>query len=260
MSGTKNGLRLFEIKLINEQATDAMSESGNITSGALVFVYTAGTKTLATIYSDDDLTSKSNPITPSVFATDGKIKFYASVDEVDIYINLTSGDELKADGVSVYTHLLKIPTNSVHKHVVFPFDAGTAETSSGVDLPYLSKVKDLGVEVVTAGSNETLDVGLDSTGTAGDVDGFLINVPMSGTGFIKSHDFTTGTTETYVSATYFGELMGAGVVGTNADGDFGVVGGEGHVVTGSNEQTITYQASADNGAAGYVHVWFDLIR
>lgn len=68
--------------------TDTLFDTaGNAISGATVNVYTAGTTTAATIYSDNVGTSTSNPLTTG---TDGSFDFYADNGTYDLVITHAS--------------------------------------------------------------------------------------------------------------------------------------------------------------------------
>lgn len=255
------GLKHYSIKLVSGQQTDALGSNANLDSGALVFVYTTDSKTLATIYSDFKLTSKTNPISRTVFAAAKSIDFWSAATSHDLYVNLSTGEELVVYGVTPSTHLLVLDRATVHKHLVIPFTGGSTEVDSGIDFPNNVWVKALMVDVVTADTTETLDVGILSTETSGDANGLLSAVSLGIAGMIKPIATTTGTTETYISTYSYGALMGPGVVGTNAESDFGLGHITGHFVTGANGRSISHQASAgtDTGA-GYIHIWFDHLR
>lgn len=239
-------------------------DTGNlITSGVTAFVYQAGTKTLATIYSGENRETLANPISRTQFAADDFINFYAAETSVDIYINDDQGNEKWVYGVTP-TNLktIQLDRASSLKHLVIPFGASDdTEVDTGIDLPKDCWLYEAGVEVVTTDATETIDVGLLSSETNGDANGILAAVSVANSGFVKPVAVTTGGSETYVSTTSYGALMGVGIVGTNTDGNFGLAGGTGHVVTGANATSVTYTGSAGSDtAAGYIHLWFKLIR
>lgn len=255
------GDQKYEISVKDQRSTDAYSESGRVITDVYAFVYDAGTKTLSTLYSDDIRTSLTNPISRSQFATDDMIKFFSASTSHDIYINTAAGDEGFYAGITPSDHLIQVNTSGVKKHLVIPFTAATAETDSGVDLPLNTWVSKLMVDVTTADTSETLDVGLLSTESGGDANGFLSGVSLDSTGFIAPIANTAGTTETYVSTYSYGALMGPGVVGTNAASDFGNGHVPGHVVSGSAAQSIVYNESAGaTTGVGYIHLWFEHLR
>lgn len=232
-----------------------------ITSGVTVFVYTAGTKTLATIYADDANTALANPITRATFATKQQIEFFCASPSVDIYINDALGNESFIPSFLPTDRTVVLSKTGVSKHLVIPFSFNTAETDTGIDLPYGVEIHRAMVEVVTVDATETMDVGLLSSETAGDTNGILSLVPMDNAGFVKPWSITDGATEDFISSPYYGALMGLGSAGTNTANDFGQPGGAGHIVTGSNAVSVVYQHSAGTDtAAGYIHLWFRYLR
>lgn len=254
---------LYQISLLDQKALDGHSSDGNITSGALVFVYDAGTKTLSTVYSDEKLANtKTTPISRATFATDGMITFYSTAGSHDLFIALDDGSVARYSGVTPTTHALKINKDGVQKCMVFPmvFNAGGTEVDTGLDLPKNVKVFDVALEVVTVDATETVSIGLLSTETAGDADGYMLATSVATAGFYQLYEITDGATEDYISAVRAGALIGIGSTGTNAANDFGQPGGSGHIVTGANATSISYQPSSSDTFAGYGYVFFRHLR
>lgn len=75
------GLQVHAMEHYTNTATD---QYGKVVGGAQVSVYLAGTSTLATIYSDNLLTAKSNPFLTSV--TSGVVDFYAANGAYDLVL------------------------------------------------------------------------------------------------------------------------------------------------------------------------------
>jgi hypothetical protein len=237
------------------------SPAGLLTSGLYVFVYDAGTKTLSTIYSDTARTSKTNPVTRTQFATDGGINFYGPNSSYDIFIAHSDGSIATYSGVTSTMHRLYLDRTGSDKMMVVPFASNTTETDTGVDFPKNSFVRPPLIEVVTAHSAKTIDVGLLSSETNGDADGFIVGASLASTGFVRPWTTTTGSNETYVNLVTLGALIGKGSTGTDAANDFGQLGGYGHIVTGSNATSLTYTCSSGTTtAAGYIYVPFKVLR
>lgn len=256
------GDRKYEIGVVDGQSLDGYSEAGRISSGVLTFVYTAGTKTLATLYADKARTALANPITRTQFGTDGMIKFYAAAESVDIVINDDKGNTGDYPGVTYNTHVVKLNRTGSKKCLVFPivFNSGGTETDTGLDLPKFSKVLDAAIEVVTIDATETIQLGLLASETNGDADGFLVSIDGGNAGFYGGVVSTVGSTETYISAVRYGALLGKGSVGTDAANDFGQPGGWGHFVVGSNAVSISYTPSSSDTLGAYGYVWFETMR
>jgi hypothetical protein len=68
--------------------------------------------------------------------------------------------------------------------VKIPFSKSTDETDTGIDLPAGVLVTGALVQVTTAVSGATIDVGIDSGEAGGDADGFLDGVSCAATGFV----------------------------------------------------------------------------
>lgn len=106
-------------------------QEGNIIeSGVSYTVYTAGSATAATIYSDSVATSKTNPVTTTVFAVDKGIDFWARTATVDIVLEY-GGQRVNIDAVGPGTEhnviINKQELNAVMRIAkIFEFDC--AET------------------------------------------------------------------------------------------------------------------------------------
>jgi hypothetical protein len=68
--------------------------------------------------------------------------------------------------------------------VKIPFSKATDETDTGIDLPAGVLVTGALVQVTTAVSGATIDVGIDSDEDGGDADGFLAGVSCAATGLV----------------------------------------------------------------------------
>lgn len=251
----------YNIDVVDQRSLST-GDAGKLTTGVLAFVYDAGTKDLSTLYSNVARASLSNPITRAQFATDDALKFYSASASHDIVLAHSDGSMAKYASVSQSMHRLVLNRDGLDKVVVVAFGVSSAaETDTGVDLPYGSHVTDVLVEVVTADSGQTLDVGLLSTETSGDANGFIAAITMTNTGFVKPQIVTEGSSESYVSTTSLGALMGNQAVGTDANEDTGQSLVTGHIVTGANAQSITYTGdSGTDTAVGYIYVFFRHLR
>lgn len=260
---SKFGDQKYDVSVYDSSISRSqVDENGKISSGCYVFVYDAGTKTLATIYGGPQRETLANPISRSQFATDGAIKFYGAASSYDIVVNDDKGNTGVYSSVTPLVHSVNLNRSGADKCLVFPlaFDASGAEVDTGLDVPYKSHIYDAGIEVVTTDSGETCALGLLSSETAGDADGIMLATSTANAGFFGLYAITDGSSEDYVSAARSGLLMGLGSVGTDAGNDFGQPGGPGHYVTGSNAKSITYTVSSSDTFAGYGFVKFTVIR
>jgi len=127
-----------------------------------------------------------------------------------------------------------------------------SEQDTTFDLPAKSLLLDVLVDVTTAeatGGTKTLDIGLLSSESGGDADGFADGISVSATGLVRAGVVTTtGGTETYVSSWTRGLLLTAGapLAGTNNVLDEGSYYEKPHVSTAVTAKSVTYTAgSAD---------------
>lgn len=252
----------YEVDLRDQRSLDGFSAAGAISDGCLVFVYDAGTKTLSTLYGDSVRTAKSNPISRSQYATDGKIVFYSPATSHDIFVAHSDGSICRYAGVTPETHVLVLNRDGVQKCLVVAFGASdNTEVDTGLDFPIDVLINDVELQVATADPTETLDIGLLSSETAGDADGLLVQASVGTAGWVRPWATTVGTNETYISAVRWGALMGKGALGSDVNNDFGQPGGVGHIVTGSNAKSLTYTGSVGSDtAAGYVFCFFRHLR
>lgn len=243
----------------------AVKDSRNleaITSGCYVFVYQAGTKTLATLYKSASRSALANPITRAQFALDGGLAFYTAEASVDILVNDDKGNIAFVPGMAPTDHAIMLDRTGIDKCLIAPFvfNAGGTEVDTGIDFPLNVVVKPILVEVVTADATETLNVGILSSETGGDADGLAVGVSLANAGFIRPWIATDGTTEDFIATPTTGALIGLGSAGTDGANDFGQPGGWGHVVSGSNGRSLSYTPSTSDTAAGYIYAPFKHLR
>lgn len=253
---------LYELKVYGSQSLDGVSDDGVIESAALVFVYDAGTKTLATLYSSTGRATLANPMTRAQFTTEKGIRFYAEANSVDIVVNTDKGFTGTYSGVTPYIHTLKVNTASADRCLVFPmlFNAGATEVDTGLDLPKFSAVYDAQVEVVTLDAGETVDIGTLTGETAADPNGFVAAASVATAGFVQPTTVTVGGSETFVAATTYGALLATLSAGSDVATDVGAVVRKSHFVAGSDAVSISYTPSTSDTFAGYGYVFFRVLR
>lgn len=106
------------------------------------------------------------------------------------------------------------------EYVSLPFAASnTTEVDTGFALPKNSVIYpwEMFILVDTLNSGKTIDVGILSTESAGDANGFIAGLSLTTAGMIKpSNTLTQGTNAHYISATTWGVLfMAAACMGAN---------------------------------------------
>lgn len=214
----------------------------------------AGSNTAETIYEygDDAYTSLTNPVTTTNYALAtvmkqaGVLSFRVDPGESgDRYVTVivvdTDGGFSTSVKMDEYTHTIVIDErpNVQHSGLIWYSASSAVETDTGIDFRYDTLIEHVGIEAVTVDAGETLDVGVLSSGTNGDADGFVDGSSVATAG----HPLITLTTS--------GALMDDA---TNFDPD-------GHVILSANEQSLTYTGSGGSDtAAGYIHYFITWIR
>ena len=159
------------------QLVDMVTNAAIQTSGGKAYVATANDAAKATLY-DADGAALTNPVS----LTNGIIDFYVAdtVASVDLFIQAPSGHFVVAKGVSASgPNSIYIDKGRATTVMVIPFSiadtTATAETDTGFDLPTNALVlaDGMAVDVLTLDATETIDVGILSSESGGDADGFL---------------------------------------------------------------------------------------
>lgn len=211
-------------------------------SGGKFIVVANGGAAKQTIY-DSAGAAASNPVS----MTYGKGTFYVldSVASVDIYGQAPGGQWFYKTGVK--EGICEIGINLQNRHQVYkvPFSAvdstAATECDTGFDLPLNSAVQpNPMILVTTLDATEDIDVGILSSETAGDADGFIDGVSTATAGLAKATLLASGDT--------MGALLSV-LDSANAGDD----APEAHVVTGSNGRSISYTTSTGSDtAAGFI--------
>ena len=142
------------------------------------------------------------------------------------------------------------------KMIAAEFDASTSETDTTIDLPDGSVVLDVFLDVATADTGITLDVGLLSTESGGDADGFLDGISVAATGLVHPDvTVTGGSNEDYLSACTYGAFLADFTAGTDTATDVGTFARHYHLTDSVTAKSISYTASAGaDTAAGYIYI------
>lgn len=256
------------------------AELTEITSGITFQVLQAGSDTIETLLEYGTSTSLTNPVTTTNYALATKMRKGAGVLSfrvdpgetndvaVDLIVVDTSGGYTAfVEDFDQYTHSIIIDERPNIQHsgtIWFTYAAGSAtEIDTGIDFDYDSFIHDVWVEPVTVDSTETIDVGTLSGGTDGDANGFRALVSVATAGFVKDTGIiVAGSTHDYVAASTYGADLVTAITGTDAgDTDVGGKSYIGHVITGANEQSLTYTLTAGSDTAvGYIHYLFTRLR
>ncbi len=164
----------------------------------------------------------------------------------------SSAAELNLNDLSAVGALVKV------KKIAITASDGT-EQDSGWDLPSKAIVLDVFLEVTTAestGTTKTLDVGLLSSETGGDADGFLDGVSTASTGLVRGvATITAGANENYFSSTTRGVLLASLTPGSDAATDVGTYYEKYHLSDSVTAKSVSYTAgSAQTEFAGNIYI------
>ena len=229
---------------------------GRITSGVVIEVRVAGTKeeastgTLATLYSDPHgQNSLTNPISGSSFTDFDRAEFFTSTAAVDIVVR-DYGDATADDfgnrcgryammyGVTPRSSnkTLLLPRSSTNRVIKIPFlatgtDSGdtpntwdnaeascviTAGSSSTIKLCKGLVISDAVLQGTTVDSGTTMDLGLLSSESGGDADGFFDGISMAAAGWITAGvTKTMGSNADYYASTTRGAFLATFSVGAD---------------------------------------------
>lgn len=216
-----------------------------VITGITYQVLDVGENDIATLtkFGDTSLTSKTNPITTTVFAVDDRIQFQSTAATVDIIVTDTAGGySTTISGFSPNDHSVVIDEVEGVSHAgVVPFVCdGTSVTDTGIDFPYDSRISNVTVEAISgAAGGDTINVGLLASETDGDEDGFVVNWSTDRTGMLAM---------TLASS---GDLMD----------DASNFNPGGHYVQDEDAVSLTYTCPVEAGAAiGYIHYNVQKVR
>jgi hypothetical protein len=128
-----------------------------------------------------------------------------------------------------------------------------SEQDTTFDLPAKAIVTDVWVDVTTAeatGGTKTLDVGLLSSESGGDADGFLDGISVATTGLKRGiPTFTVGSNETFYASTTRGSLLRTvSLAGADVAGDVGTYHERPHLSDSVTAKSVSYTAGSNDFA------------
>lgn len=256
-----------------KQSADGKPVLTRLTTGVTFKVLAINTTTAETLYYYKGTTALTNPVTTTNFASNtvcnDQVRF--RVDPTDatndryvdlIVVDTNGGYTAFVENFDAYQHTIVIDErpNILHHGMIW-FDATTtAETDTGIDFLADTMIHDVRVEVVTTASAKTLDVGLLSTETSGDADGFRDGVLLTTAGYVADTGVVTaGTTIDWTAASTYGALLYKSIAGSDAVASGGGRSYLGHVVVSGKASSLTYSQSSTSGD-GYIHYFFTRLR
>ena len=225
-------------KQVQFQLYDLQGRAIN-SSGGKVYVAASGDAAKQAI-TDKDGTSLTNPRA----LTTGGCEFWVvdTVVDVDLYIMAPGGHfVVVTDVVPGQVQDIIVDTNRRNQVAVIPFSiadtTATTETDTGFDMPTGSAVLPSPmVRVSTIDATETIDVGLLSSESGGDADGFINAVALDTAVLVKATLLASGDT--------MGALLSV-LDSANAGDD----APEAHVVTGAAAVSVSYTLTAGTDTA-----------
>jgi len=270
------------------RTADGKLELTEVTSGITYKVLATDSDTAETLYYYDNqaMTSLTNPVTTTNYESDS-----ISRDRVQFRTDPTDSDDSTVDLIVVNTdggyttffedfdyrehHTIIIdqrPGLEHHGMIWFVFTGASAEIDTGINFQYDTLIHDVRTETVTVDAGEDISVGILSSGTGGDADGFIDARSVATAGYTTDTGIiTTGPCTDYYPDSTYGDLLYTILAGTTSItyaagteiSDLSTGGRTylGHIVLSANEQSLTYTCSTGSDtAAGYIHYWFTRMR
>lgn len=223
-----------------------------ITSGATCHVYNAGLTTTATIYSNAILTTtKTNPITVS---SGGLCEWFGATTTTtyDVVV-FHKRARARQDAMTAAQRRIIVNLQPSLKALRIPWvTTASGEINTGVTLPKGAMVIDVAIEVTTAGAGQSLDVGLLSSESGGDADGFCAKRAITATGFVRcgATSDANGLTQNHRGVLLLHLFQAAGATHK------GFYLEKPHLADGT-ATTITYTKNeAGTAAAGFLHILY----
>jgi hypothetical protein len=233
--------RHFEIQLADLTGEIVASTGGSVT---ICTVNTARQAAVATSATGSQAIT-NNPVA----LNRGKIDFYTSddVDTVDLYIMTPTGQFIVRKGVkSSGPNEIMYDTMDRYTVAVVPFaftdSAATVEQDTGIDLPTGALVlPNVSIVVTEVDATETVDIGMLSSESGGDADGFGVTLSVATLGTVKA-TLTNG-------AATLGALLRV-----QDSANAGDLVPEARVITAAN-RSISYTSSAGSDTfAGFAQI------
>jgi hypothetical protein len=268
-------------------------ELTEITSGVTYVVFMANSSaTLETLYryNNDAYTALGNPVTGTNFASDSisgdRVAFRVDPTETNdtavdlIVVDQAGGYTAFVEDFDEYTHSIVIDQRPNVRHHGVAFLVSTdssAETDTGIDFDD-DVIIDKGlIEIGTAmagGTTPLVSVGILSSGTNGDADGFILGASLATAGYhnplragvdLTSYSVTSGEAYGVINLGYAGTFLGhlgAGSADTQTLIPQGMIVPDQLLIHGSWENSLTYTFPTSHVSTGWAmfHFWFTRIR
>lgn len=239
------------------ELVDMVTGKSLTATGGKAYITSSGGTAKSTLYNpDSDYASLSNPISLSYgrlrFATVGSATYgQASQPTVDIYGMSGDGYAFQARGVKPGTGRIMINTSARSHMLIVPFNiadtSAATETDTGFDFTAGMAINPLNLSVYTKtlDATEDIDVGLLSSESGGDADGFMDGVSVNAAGVVTPTLAATAET--------LGALLR---VAATADAGTGLVPRQ-HVIATAVSLTYTLSTGTDT-AAGFINIGYSI--
>ncbi|CAB4144116.1 hypothetical protein UFOVP469_13 [uncultured Caudovirales phage] len=240
----------YSIEIVDRATGKAIT-----TTGGKAYITSSGGTAKSTLYNPaSDYAALTNPVTLSAgamrFAVAGASTYgQASEPQVDIYGITGSGVPFQRRGVKPGDGIITVDGQAREHTLIVPFNiadtTATTETDTGFDFTAGMQINPLGVSVYTKtlDATETIDVGLLSSESGGDADGFCTLLSVA----------TAVVVTPTLAAT--AETLGALLrVAATADAGTGLVPRQ-HVIATAVSLTYTLTAGTDT-AAGFINIGY----
>ncbi len=243
----------------NSQLKSLITGAMIASAGGFVYVTTNGGTAKATL-TDADGAALSNPLA----LTNGAFDFNVAnnVGALDLYIQSPTGHFLVVKNVkSSGDSSLFVDDSIAHTTMVIPFDiadtSDNTETDTGFDLPTNAAVlpSSFGVDVTVADATETMAIGILSTESGGDANGFTTGLSVaSAASIIAGQAVTSGGSEEYLSSSTLGALLNDFTAGSDSATDVGTSNKKAHVCDGTAKSISYTLSSGTDTAAGFIKI------
>lgn len=181
---------MAKLKLYRMQLVDSVTNEAITTSGGRAFVARQGDAEKLSVF-----TEAGAPAANPVVLTNGLISFYVAeeVNAVDLYIQAPSGHGvILKNYVPSGDNSIRIDRARLDTVLVIPFSirntTADTETDTSFDVPLRAAVVPVGlfVDVLTLEAARTINVGVLSSETGGDADGFIAGISLAAASPIKA--------------------------------------------------------------------------
>ena len=245
-------------KRIVIQLHDHVTRAAIIDAGGMVYVTGTGTPDKQAL-----LTKAGAAAANPSLLVNGQIDFYFAdtvTNNMDLFIMGPAGEFLVVKNVAPSgPNEVYLDRSKRDEVAVIPFSiadmTAAVEFDTGMELPadMLVKPEGIGIFVDAIDATETIDVGLLSTESGGDANGFMALVSVAVAGAVAAlAAATVGGSETFYTATTLGVLLATFGAGADVATDTGAHNKTGHRTDGAAKTISLTLTTGSDTAKGYV--------